>query len=93
MALHRQRRFVVAGTSALAFGMTAVAVMPHPGPATSAARTASAACPDAGYSRDQLMTVVHAYRHNLAEGRQTLIAIDQGNYLASYDRCEERGGD
>jgi hypothetical protein len=48
-------------------------------------------CTDPGYTRAQLMNVVHAYRHAVDDGRRTLMAVDQGNYWASYDRCDGDG--
>ncbi len=91
MSLRRQRRLVVAGAAAVALGTTAIALVPQAGPATPDARTGRVACPDAGYTRDELLNVVSAYRHSVDRGRRTLVAVDQGKYWASYDRCEEDG--
>jgi hypothetical protein len=91
MSLRRHRRLIVAGAAALALGTTAVTLAPQADPSEPDARTERVDCPDAGYTRDELMNVVHAYRQSLDRGRRTLMAVDQGKYWASYDRCDEDG--
>jgi hypothetical protein len=90
MALRNHPRLVAGaiGAPALVVGIalssnagTGAGNEPSPAPETST-------CADPGYSRAELMNVVHAYRRSAAAGRITLRGIDQGRYWSSYDRCE-----